>query len=330
MIRRIAANETGGTSRTPSFRNSQTVLQIRQVRIQTKTTRFTRGALIQARSALGGETEHAVDVRVLKASTKARTVSRTSGALPWSAAACEGEIVHMPSCYIARMQRFLFAVSFAALTAALPTVAQQRTITADDYARAERFMSYNTTPLVLRSGVRPNWLDDGRFWYRVTTEKGSEAFLVDPVKRTKAAVRSAAMQRRPGRRSRRGSARGNGAGTWRRRAAQRYSLAGRQTHGIRARTQPVGARCRKRQGNPAHDRRRQGLWLRDQQRGMDEERPADPAVVARFEADRHLPTRRHGKSARCISSTRASAIRSCRRGNIRCRETSTSSCCTGW
>ena len=47
-------------------------------------------------------------------------------------------------------------------------------------------MSYNTTPLVLRSGVRPNWLDDGRFWYRITTEKGSEAFLVDAVKRTKA------------------------------------------------------------------------------------------------------------------------------------------------
>ncbi len=85
------------------------------------------------------------------------------------------------------MQRFLFAVSFAVLTAALPTIAQQRPITAEDYARAERFMSYNTTPLVLRSGVRPNWLDDGRFWYRITTEKGSEAFLVDAVKRTKAA-----------------------------------------------------------------------------------------------------------------------------------------------
>ena len=113
------------------------------------------------------------------------------------------------------MQRFLFAVSFAVLTAALPTIAQQRPITAEDYARAERFLSYNTTPLVLRSGVRPNWLDDGRFWYRITTEKGSEAFLVDPVKRTKTAVRSAAVQRRTRRRSG-GPARGNGSGTWRR------------------------------------------------------------------------------------------------------------------
>ena len=58
-------------------------------------------------------------------------------------------------------------------------------VTADDYARAERFLGPSTNPLVLRSGVRPTWLDDGRFWYRVTTENGSEAFLVDPVKRTK-------------------------------------------------------------------------------------------------------------------------------------------------
>ena len=46
-------------------------------------------------------------------------------------------------------------------------------------------MTYNTTPLVVRSGVRPTWLPDGRFWYRVTTENGSEAFLVDPAKAAK-------------------------------------------------------------------------------------------------------------------------------------------------
>ena len=51
------------------------------------------------------------------------------------------------------------------LTAAV--VAQQRTdtprtFTAADYARAEKFMPYNTTPLVLRSGIRPAWLTDGQ------------------------------------------------------------------------------------------------------------------------------------------------------------------------
>jgi len=41
------------------------------------------------------------------------------------------------------------------------------------------------TPLVYRSGLLANWLPDERFWYRVTTENGSEAVLVDPVKGTK-------------------------------------------------------------------------------------------------------------------------------------------------
>ena len=88
------------------------------------------------------------------------------------------------------------AIIAAAIAAAVPMRAQQaagtgaqasRALTEGDYARAEKYMTYNTTPLVLRSGVRPTWLPDGRFWYRITTEKGSEAFLVDPVKATKVA-----------------------------------------------------------------------------------------------------------------------------------------------
>ena len=62
-----------------------------------------------------------------------------------------------------------------------------KVLTDGDYARAEQYMTYNTTPLVLRSGVRPMFLPDGRFWYRITTENGSEAFLVDPIKATKVA-----------------------------------------------------------------------------------------------------------------------------------------------
>jgi dipeptidyl aminopeptidase/acylaminoacyl peptidase len=79
------------------------------------------------------------------------------------------------------------AVLAALVAAVAPMRAQQapRALTEGDYARAEKYMTYNTSPLVLRSGVRPTWLPDGRFWYRVTTENGSEAFLVDPVKATK-------------------------------------------------------------------------------------------------------------------------------------------------
>lgn len=78
-----------------------------------------------------------------------------------------------------------FAVGLAAAFAALPCFAQQRALTADDYARAEKFMNYNTAPLVLRAGVRPTWLPDGRFWYRVATENGAEFVLIDPTRGTR-------------------------------------------------------------------------------------------------------------------------------------------------
>ena len=60
--------------------------------------------------------------------------------------------------------------------------ANPRPVTADDYARAERFMGYNTNPLVLHSAGRATWVAvDGseKLWYRTTTEKGSETVLVD-------------------------------------------------------------------------------------------------------------------------------------------------------
>ena len=49
-----------------------------------------------------------------------------------------------------------------ALAASLGASAQQAAstaaaFTAADYARAEKFMTYNTTPLVLHSGVRATW-----------------------------------------------------------------------------------------------------------------------------------------------------------------------------
>ncbi len=53
-------------------------------------------------------------------------------------------------------------------------------ITADDYARAEKMMFWNTSPLVDRNGVNPNFLPDGRFWYRVLTPTGMEFVLIDP------------------------------------------------------------------------------------------------------------------------------------------------------
>lgn len=89
-----------------------------------------------------------------------------------------------------RLARPLLPGAFL-VAAAAALVAQQQTphapaaLTADDYRRAERLLPANTAPLVLRAGVRPTWLDDGRFWYQVTGEKGAEAVLVDPAKGTR-------------------------------------------------------------------------------------------------------------------------------------------------
>jgi dipeptidyl aminopeptidase/acylaminoacyl peptidase len=55
-----------------------------------------------------------------------------------------------------------------------------RVFTDADYGRAEKFMTYNVTPLVLHSGVRASWQPDGKFWYRTLTENGPEFYLVDP------------------------------------------------------------------------------------------------------------------------------------------------------
>jgi dipeptidyl aminopeptidase/acylaminoacyl peptidase len=83
-------------------------------------------------------------------------------------------------------KRFAMATLIAA-AAAVPLIAQQRALTAADYARAERFMPYSTAPLVLRSGVRPTWLAGDRFWYRVSTDTGAQFVLIDPAARTRSA-----------------------------------------------------------------------------------------------------------------------------------------------
>ena len=68
---------------------------------------------------------------------------------------------------------------------AAPAIAQPR-VTIADYERAERFMTYNTTPLVSNGAVRANWLPDDRFWYRTQTANGGEFILVDAARGTKA------------------------------------------------------------------------------------------------------------------------------------------------
>ena len=69
-------------------------------------------------------------------------------------------------------------ILISVLAFACSSLAQQPALTAADYARAEKFMGYNTTPLVYGT-VHATWVDGDQFWYRNTTTDGSEFVLVD-------------------------------------------------------------------------------------------------------------------------------------------------------
>ncbi|MEP7074740.1 MAG: DPP IV N-terminal domain-containing protein [Acidobacteriota bacterium] len=69
----------------------------------------------------------------------------------------------------------MFVVSSAALAQNAA-----RVFTAADYVRAEKMLNYNTNALVDRNIVRPTFLPDGHFWYRILTPNGSEYVLINP------------------------------------------------------------------------------------------------------------------------------------------------------
>ena len=88
----------------------------------------------------------------------------------------------MPHVIHRALAALILAVAFSA-----PTAGQQRpALTADDYARAERFLTATVTPLVVGGSVTPNWLPDERFWYRNAIEGGAEFIVVDPARKTRA------------------------------------------------------------------------------------------------------------------------------------------------
>lgn len=75
-----------------------------------------------------------------------------------------------------------------------------RQLTSADYARAEKFLSFNTNQLVLGAGVVPAWLPDERFTYRVPQANGARPLiLVDPAKaaRTNCAANASACPAAP-------------------------------------------------------------------------------------------------------------------------------------
>ena len=77
------------------------------------------------------------------------------------------------------MKRILKLIAVSLVVTSSVIAQQPAAITAQDYQRAEKWMGYNANPLVFRTGVRPNWQGDARFWYRVTTAEGTDFIMVD-------------------------------------------------------------------------------------------------------------------------------------------------------
>ena len=65
----------------------------------------------------------------------------------------------------------------------LGVIYSQESVTLADYQRAENFLSANTRSLVYRASVNPNWLNNGRLWYRNIIDGGTEFILVNPAKK---------------------------------------------------------------------------------------------------------------------------------------------------
>jgi dipeptidyl aminopeptidase/acylaminoacyl peptidase len=75
-------------------------------------------------------------------------------------------------------------LAVAALVA--PSALAQKVYTADDYARAERWMSYNVNGLVHHTIARPEYLPDGRVYYRDPGKDSTAYMIADPAKATTA------------------------------------------------------------------------------------------------------------------------------------------------
>ncbi len=82
-------------------------------------------------------------------------------------------------------RKLITAIVAIILAGLLPAAAQQpRSVTAEDYARAEKFLESAVNPLVVGGSVSANWLAGDSFWYRGSTMTGTEFILVDPATRS--------------------------------------------------------------------------------------------------------------------------------------------------
>ena len=78
------------------------------------------------------------------------------------------------------MKNKLMALAFLSLTIIYPAHGQSgKVFTASDYQRAANMLAGNTNKLV-DNNIRPQWLPDGRLWYRTFTENKAEYKMFNP------------------------------------------------------------------------------------------------------------------------------------------------------
>src|SRR3546814_14358405 len=65
-----------------------------------------------------------------------------------------------------RRARAVVLAGWLAMGCAGATFAQAPVVTAEDYARAEKFLSHNDKPLVDHAIESVHWIDHAQFWYR--------------------------------------------------------------------------------------------------------------------------------------------------------------------
>jgi dipeptidyl aminopeptidase/acylaminoacyl peptidase len=78
-----------------------------------------------------------------------------------------------------RINRPHALAALALLLGACTAGAQTRVLTADDYARAERFVGYNAAPLVDHAVANVTWLDANHVWYRDHDARGDHFLQLD-------------------------------------------------------------------------------------------------------------------------------------------------------
>ena len=81
------------------------------------------------------------------------------------------------------MKKFVFF--FFGILAIIQANAQYngKTFTTADYDNAVKMLSAKTNKLVFKTSVRPNWMDDGTFWYSQQTKEGKEYVFINPGKK---------------------------------------------------------------------------------------------------------------------------------------------------